>query len=204
MGIYAIKPKFQQSLRPVKDWFVRHRVHPTTINVLGLIASIVTAGAILLSAHNRWFLLVLPFTTTFRTACNALDGLVSRELGVASSFGEVLNELIDRISDSLIFLSVINLASTNNTLGFMTLLVVILNSYLGILSKSAGGKRQYGGLIGKADRMILISVAAVVIAIFDTTRIWNWFLWLILVGTSITFMQRFAATKAELDHAGKS
>lgn len=206
MGIYAVKPRFQQSLRPVKDFFVRHRIHPTMINVLGLAASIITAGAILLSQQSYWFLLAVPFATTFRTACNALDGLVSRELGVASALGEVLNELIDRISDSIIFFSVIYLPSTNNTLGFMALIIVLLNSYLGILSKSAGGSRQYGGLIGKADRMILISVAAVLIVITQELQIWNGFLWFIVIGTLITFVQRFMITKRELQrpHARQS
>jgi archaetidylinositol phosphate synthase len=150
--------------------------------------------------HIVWYLLIVPFTTTFRTACNALDGLVSRELGLASSFGEVLNEFIDRISDVIIFLSVIRLAATDTTLGFLTLIMVLLNSYMGILSKSAGGPRQYGGLMGKPDRMILISVAALLIVVTHHTQIWNYFLWLVLIGTFITLIQRFLLTKHQLEH----
>jgi CDP-diacylglycerol--glycerol-3-phosphate 3-phosphatidyltransferase len=188
MGIYKVKPLFQQYLTPVKDLFVKHRITPTTINLLGLLASIITAIAILASSHSFWYLLIVPFTTTFRTACNALDGLVSRELGLASSFGEVLNEFIDRISDVI------------TTLGFLTLIMVLLNSYMGILSKSAGGPRQYGGLMGKPDRMILISVAALLIVVTHHTQIWNYFLWLVLIGTFITLIQRFLLTKHQLEH----
>lgn len=112
--------------------------------------------------------MVSCFTATYdihTDCCNGLDGLVSRELGLASSVGEVYNELIDRVSDALIFLSVAYLPNTNNTLGFMTLLVILFSSYLGILSKSAGSERQYGGLTGKTDRIIYISIAGLSVAI---------------------------------------
>jgi CDP-diacylglycerol--glycerol-3-phosphate 3-phosphatidyltransferase len=198
MGIYAVKPRFQKTLKPLENLFVRYHVHPTVINILGLIASVIMAGCILLSVHHAMALILVPFLAFFRTACNALDGLVSRRLGVASSMGEVFNELIDRISDILIFISLILLPQTHDMLGYLALLIVLLNSYLGILSKSAGGSRQYGGLMGKADRMIYISVAALVVLIFNQPNWWNIFLGFVLVGTVITFVQRFNATKNEL------
>lgn len=198
MGIYSIKPKFQKKLRFLEDIFVNHNIGPTAINLLGLISSVVTAVAIYFSHDYAYLLLLVPFTTTFRTACNALDGLVSRRMGVASSFGEVLNEFIDRVSDTLIFGSVILLSATNDLLGVATLIVILWNSYLSILSKAAGGSRQYGGVMGKADRMIYISVAAVLVFATGKEEIWNYFLWFTIIGTAITLVQRFITTKNEL------
>jgi phosphatidylglycerophosphate synthase len=133
-----------------------------------------------------------------RTACNALDGLVARRLGVASNFGEVLNELIDRFSDSTLFISIYFLDVTNNSLALFTLVVILLNSFLSILSKAAGGSRRYNGIVGKADRMIYMSIAALAVLITGRQQIWNYFLWFILVTTTITFLQRFIATRREL------
>ncbi len=198
MGIYTIKPKFQKTLRPLENLFVRYKVHPTVVNLLGFLMSFIGAAGILVSPKHSWALLITAFAVNARTACNALDGLVARRLNVASRFGEVLNELIDRFSDSVLFLSIYALGASNNNLALGTLLVVLLNSYLSILSKAAGGSRQYGGIVGKADRMIYMSIAAIAVFISGNQRIWNIFLAFILITTVITFYQRFAATRCEL------
>ena len=198
VGIYAIKPKFQQVLKPIENVLVDWRIHPTIINLFGLFVSLITAFAIYLSPDYPWLLLFVPFATSTRTACNALDGLVSRRLKVDDSFGEVLNEFIDRVSDSIIFGSLILLASVNSGLAVITLIIILLNSYLSILSKAAGASRQYGGFMGKADRMIYISIASVIVFFSGNQNIWNYFLMFILVGTVLTLVQRFLTTKKEL------
>ena len=199
MGIYAIKPKFQKTLRPIENLLVRFRVHPTWINIIGLIMSLGTAAALVASpVYSDWLLLLVPVLTTIRTACNALDGLVSRRLGVAGRFGEVLNETIDRVSDSAIFIAVYFLQASNDNLALFTLVAILINSYLSIVSKAAGGSRQYGGIMGKADRMIYISIFAVLILITGNQGLWDVFLWFTLVGTVLTFWHRFSATRQEL------
>lgn len=203
MGIYAIKPKFQQVLRPVENILVRLKVHPTYINLFGLLSSFAAALLIYSSPQNLWLLLLVPLSANIRTACNALDGLVARRLKVADDFGEVLNEFIDRVSDAAIFTSILLLSSTNTNLALVAVVTILLNSYLSILSKAAGGSRQYGGVMGKADRMIYISIAAVIIYITKDQTYWDYFLMFILAGTLITLLQRFMAVHRELAKHGK-
>jgi phosphatidylglycerophosphate synthase len=198
MGIYAIKPKFQKTLRPIENLLVGHKIHPTKINLFGLVMALGAAAALLGSADNPWLLLLVPLAANARTACNALDGLVARRLGVADRFGEVLNETIDRISDSAIFIALYFLATTNDRLALFTLVVILINSYLSIVSKAAGGSRQYGGIMGKADRMIYLSIFAVLVLITSQGQLWNIFLWFTLVGTIATFWERFFTTRSEL------
>jgi CDP-diacylglycerol--glycerol-3-phosphate 3-phosphatidyltransferase len=200
MGIYTVKPLFQKTLTPVTNWLINHRVHPDTINMMGLAASVGIAICIYFSPVALWTLLLVPVLAFIRTASNALDGLVSRALGAASAFGEVLNEFLDRISDALIFYSIALLASANIILGSVTVIVILLNSYLSIVSKAAGGTRQYGGIMGKADRMIYLGMIALWIYISESTLFWNYFMIFILVGTSITLIQRFMTIKRELSH----
>ncbi len=198
MGIYTIKPKFQKTLRPIENIFVRYHVHPTVVNLLGFLMACIGALGILLSPKYPILLFVTAFAVNARTACNALDGLVARRLNVASKFGEVLNELIDRFSDSVLFISIYFLSSTSNTLALFTLVIILINSYLSILSKASGASRQYGGIVGKADRMIYMSIASVLVFFTHNQNIWNYFLWFILLTTVVTFFQRFATTRREL------
>ena len=198
MGIYSIKPKFQEFLKPVKDWLVRHHISPTTINFLGFTCALAAALIIWRSIFPTPWLLVVPLLVFVRTAFNALDGLVSRELGVASRFGEVLNEMLDRLADTAIFLGIALNSSASYPLATLALVAVLLCSFLGVLSKSAGAARQYGGFMGKADRMFYLGLACIIWVATQSTY-WNYFLAFILIGTVITIAQRFIATKRQLD-----
>jgi phosphatidylglycerophosphate synthase len=198
MGIYAIKPKFQRTLKPLENLFVALKIGPTGVNLLGFVMAALAGLGILVSPHHPIWLIMTAVAVNTRTACNALDGLVARRMGVASNFGEVLNELIDRFSDSLLFICIYFLRSTNNTLALFTLVVILINSFLSILSKAAGGSRRYNGIVGKADRMIYMSVTALIVLITGKQWVWNYFLWFILVTTTVTFIQRFTATHHEL------
>ena len=201
MGIYTIKPKFQQFLSPITNYFISHRVSPNAINLWGLVLSIITGLCLYFSYLNHWLLLLVPFLVFIRTAFNALDGLVSRKLGLASKFGEVLNELLDRISDTIIFLSLALAPFSNLIVGSIVVVVILLNSYLSIVSKAAGGSRQYGGIMGKADRMIYLGIMSLIVFFTNNTGLWYYFFWFTLIGTTITFIQRFFDTKKELNHA---
>src|SRR3989344_159678 len=147
MGIYSIKPLFQKSLAPLKRILVKWKVSPTAINLLALLISISGGLAIYYSQYYIILLIYVPFMAFIRTALNALDGLVARELKVKNQkFGEVLNEFTDRLSDISIFSAFIFIPYVNTYLASATLVIILTNSYLSILSKAAGGKRQYGGL----------------------------------------------------------
>lgn len=198
MGIYAIKPAFQKQLNPLKNLFIHYKVHPTFINLLGLVCSILM-GIILYKFQNYWYLLLLvPVLAFIRTALNALDGMVSREMHIASRFGEVLNEFIDRISDVIIFIALGLSGSVSYVLASFAVILILLNSYLGIASKAAGGSRQYGGLIGKADRMLCLSIASALVALFEKIIIWNALYIFLFLGTLLSITQRFQAIKKEL------
>jgi len=52
--------------------------------------------------------------------------------------------------------------------------------------------------MGKADRMIYLSIASLLVLITSAASLWNWFLAFTLIGTLITFTQRLRATYLEL------
>ncbi len=199
MGIYSIKPKFQKVLRPLELFLIRNKVHPTTINLVAFFLSLAGGVSLYLAELNIWLLLYLPLMSFFRTALNALDGMVARSLNVKNQgFGEVLNEFLDRASDASIFFGLALASYTNLALGALVTIIILLNSYLSIVSKAAGGSRQYGGIIGKADRMIYVGILAVAILVTKDFNLANYFLYFIGIGTLITLIQRFLSIKAEL------
>ena len=190
MGIYAIKGRFQTSLSPIESWLIRRDVHPDRITGAALVLSILGGAAFYLSGWNQWLLLLIPPIAIGRTALNALDGLVATNTGLARPWGEVLNEFSDRLADVALFAGLMLAPGVSFPLGVATIVLMLLGSYLGTVAKAAGGRREYGGVMGKADRMILIALFSVVAVIVGDASILNFYLWIVFAGLVVTICQR--------------
>jgi phosphatidylglycerophosphate synthase len=198
MGIYAIKPLFQKCLVPAADFCVRLRIHPDLINLAGLFTSLGMAVSLFFAQEHPALFWLLPAGAFVRTACNALDGMVARGLSVSSPIGEVYNELLDRISDAAIFICVGIAGLGTDYNAFIAAIFVLLNSYTGILAKAAGGRRVYAGIIGKADRMILIGIAGIISFFYFNCLTWDIFLLTISTGSAIALVQRLGIIRKQL------
>jgi phosphatidylglycerophosphate synthase len=143
-------------------------------------------------------LLFIPVIAIGRTALNALDGLVARDTGLARPWGEVLNECCDRLADVALLGGASLAIGSDARLGAVTIVVMLLCSYLSIVSKAAGGKRQYGGIMGKADRMIFLSFASVIALALPQVRVFTIFLAIVLAGLVLTIAVRARATYVDL------
>jgi CDP-diacylglycerol--glycerol-3-phosphate 3-phosphatidyltransferase len=198
MGIYRIKPRFQQALGGTEETLVRHRVHPDYLTIGALILSILGGVALWGTTRALWLFLLIPIVAIGRTALNALDGLVARDTGLARPWGEVLNEFCDRLADVSLFTGAALAHGSDTLLGAAAIVVMLLSSYLAILSKAAGGRRQYGGMMGKADRMIYLSIASVAALILAGYSVMTYFLIVVLVGLVLTIVRRARDTHADL------
>ncbi len=75
MGIYGIKPKFQNVLRTVECPLVRWRVHPDVLTLSALGISFLGGFALFASRWTVWTLLAIPFVVFIRISLNAPHGL---------------------------------------------------------------------------------------------------------------------------------
>jgi CDP-diacylglycerol---glycerol-3-phosphate 3-phosphatidyltransferase len=197
-GIYQVKPAFQRSLGGIESWLVARRVHPDWLTYAALVLSIVGGSVMYVAPDHSWLLLLIPVIVLVRTALNALDGLVAKRTGLARPWGEVINEFSDRLSDVAILGGVALASPTLPLLGAAAIVATLLTSYLAILSKAAGGRRQYAGPMGKADRMLLLGLAGFVGLVVPLTITYNAFLVLVLAGLAVTIVARARATYRDL------
>ena len=158
MALYDVKPRFRALLARLVP--ALSPIHPDWITLGGFACSLVAAILFAWAEERRWLFLVIPLLLLARITLNALDGLVAQATGKARAFGEVVNEVCDRLSDAAILIGIaINLSSTG--WGIAALTGVFLSSYIGILGKAVGAGRQYGGVLGKADRMLYLGLTCV-------------------------------------------
>lgn len=160
MAIYALKPAFRRVLRPVHR--AMERLHPDAISGLAVLCAAAAAVSLWQAPDHAWLYLLAPVLFFLRIAFNALDGMVAQSRGLASPRGEMVNEFSDRINDTLIFGGLWVSGVAPDLLVGGALVVTLLVSYLGILSRAAGGERRFDGPAGKADRMAIVGVACVV------------------------------------------
>ncbi|MBI4198392.1 MAG: CDP-alcohol phosphatidyltransferase family protein [Chloroflexi bacterium] len=197
MNLYSIKPRFQQALRAVERPLVRRRVHPDVLTLSALGISILGGVALAASRWQPGLLLVIPIIVLLRLALNALDGMVAKDLGVARPWGEVLNEFSDRLSDVALFGALAFVPEVELPVATAAIALMLLSSYAGILSKAAGGPRQYGGVMGKADRMLLLAAASVV-AFIVGPWVMDYALMVMAAGLLATLALRLGKTHADL------
>lgn len=190
MGIYRIKPWFQRRLQPITTALVKHQVSPDWMTYGAVVIATWMAVALILSAQSRGWLWLVCLGAPVRLAMNALDGQVSRALGVADPMGEVKNELGDRVADAIIFGAVCLLPQIPLYLSVLTLIIALLTGYVGILSKAVTGVRDYSGIMGKPDRMTVLAVGCGLVALTNHWILLWVALGIILILGSITLIIR--------------
>ena len=103
---------------------------------------------------------------------DALDGYVARKQGLTSKRGDYLDHVLDRYADTVILLGVAFSGWADPYLGLVALVSLLLSSYLGTQAQAVTGKRMYGGLLGRADRIVLVSLVALGMS---ALTIWDYF-----------------------------
>lgn len=110
---------------------------------------------------SRWLLLAAGMV--FLTALlDALDGIVARVRDMASARGDLVDHALDRIADVIILGGIALGPLVNERAGFAALLGVLLLSYMGTQAQAVGAGRVYGGLLGRADRLVLLMAVPVI------------------------------------------
>lgn len=197
MGIYGLKPEFRRRIARLRDGLVRAGFSADLLTWIALLLSLNGGAMIALSRDSRLWLIAVPVCALLRTTLNALDGMVATTTGTARPFGEFFNELADRVADAAWFAGLGFVVGFPLALG--TLAGVLITSYAGTVAKAAGGRRVYQGVMGKADRMILLSLAAI-IAIFFSLHVLVIYVYVVAVGVAVTLVQRILIARRELEN----
>ena len=130
---------------------------PDTLSWLAF-ASAVLAG-FLFWAAGAWsyHILLLAMLAIFLNAgFDALDGWVARLTGKASTRGDFLDHVLDRYADAFIIGGIAFSAFCHLWVGLLGLLGVLFTSYMGTQAQALGLRRDYGGILGRADRMAML------------------------------------------------
>lgn len=107
-GGLSLFPEFLKDLAlrilsPVTSALVRRRVHPNVLTTVGFLVTLGAALAFFLEQVRLGGLIVI-----LAGVFDVLDGKVARETGLASKFGSFYDSTLDRISELVIYASLIS------------------------------------------------------------------------------------------------
>ena len=139
---------------------VRLGIHPDAVSYGSVVASTLAAGCFWWSGQIPTLLIPAVLLCYVRLWLNMLDGMVALASGKASLRGELLNDLPDRVSDAIIFAGVAHSGLCHPASGYWVAIFALLTAYVGTFGQALGVGRQFGGVMAKPWRMVVLNVGA--------------------------------------------
>ena len=138
-------------------------VDPNLISVIALVLALVV-GILTYYSFEDWELLlpIISILVLVSGFLDALDGKVARLAGKAGKRGDFIDHVFDRYADIFMIGGVVVSSWCNVYLGILALLGVLMTSYMGTQAQALGIGRMYAGLLGRADRIVLMFLVPLV------------------------------------------
>lgn len=188
----------------------RAGVAPNTISVVSLFFSVAAGVCLWSTARSEGISRQLLFlgaaaSIQLRLLCNMLDGLVAIEGGRRTPYGEIFNDLPDRIADVVILVGAgyaISIFGWGRELGWLAGVLAAMTAYIRLLGGSLGLTQSFIGPMAKQHRMALLTFACVV-SVFENFlglqgQVIALALVLMVLGMIVTCIRRTARIVVEL------
>jgi len=184
-------------------FFAARGISPNSLSLLSLAFAALAGLSFFLSGTGTsitLFLLLAVIFVCLNALLDGLDGVLAREISGASKKGDFLEHVIDRYADIFIIGGVLLGGYASWEIGVIAIIGVLLASYMGTQAQAVGLNRIYSGMLGRADRIVLI-ISATVLTIFYPYPIpasgllsfpfLGWALVILAVFGNATALQRF-------------
>ena len=176
---------------PLVSIAIKCRLTPNFFTLAAFIAS-GAAGILFFFRMELWGIVAVALNAF----CDAMDGAVAREMKTQSIRGDFLDHAVDRYADIFIICGIFAGGLVPWQIGVFALTGVLMASYLGTQAQAVGVGRYYGGILGRADRLVLIMVVGTIDLIIPLSFYGlGWLGWLLVlfgIFGHITAFQRFS------------
>jgi CDP-diacylglycerol--glycerol-3-phosphate 3-phosphatidyltransferase len=186
----GLQNRFFKLLTPLVKVLSKWGVHPNSLTLAGLVITAMAAATLFKGHLRTGGLLIL-----LGGLCDSLDGNLARATGKTTRSGALLDSVIDRYSEFVMFLGVAVYFITKKNyllLGvtFFALCGSIMVSYTRARAESLGFESK-AGMMQRAERIVFLGFGALVHPVLFKLSVW-----LIAVLANVTALQR-------LRHAAK-
>ena len=142
----------------------RMPIGPMGISFLSLLTAI-GAGYSFYKAdlENTQWLLIGSLMVFLTAVLDALDGMVARIREISSRRGDLIDHTLDRVADIIIMGGIaLGPLVDDITVGFAAIIGILMLSYMGTQAQAVGAGREYAGLFGRADRLVVLVLVPII------------------------------------------
>ena len=148
---------------------------PMGISLVSLITAIAAGYSFYMADLDEKHWLLIGALMVFLTAVfDALDGIVARTRKIASRRGDLVDHTLDRVADIIIVGGIALGSLVDITLGFAAIIGILMLSYMGTQAQAVGAGREYAGLLGRADRLVVLVMVPIIQYFSDGYQEWNY------------------------------
>ena len=150
-------------------------IGPMGVSVVSLLTAIGAGYSFYMATMEEREWLLIGALMVFLTAVfDALDGIVARMKEIASRRGDLLDHTLDRVADVIILGGIALSSMVDITVGFSAIIGVLMLSYMGTQAQAVGAGREYAGLLGRADRLVILVMIPIIQYFSDGYQEWNY------------------------------
>jgi len=137
-------------------------INPDVLTWFALLFSVV-AGVFFYFSNpatelQNYFLFFAVLFVFLNGLFDAIDGKVAKLTNKATARGDFLDHALDRYADVFMVGALALSPWCRPPIGLLAIIGVLLTSYMGTQAQAIGYKRDYSGLLGRADRLALLIV----------------------------------------------
>ena len=178
-------------------------IGPMGVSLVSLLTAI-GAGYSFYMANmvEREWLLIGALMVFLTAVFDALDGIVARMKEIASRRGDLLDHTLDRVADVIILGGIALSSMVDITVGFGAIIGVLMLSYMGTQAQAVGAGREYAGLLGRADRLVILVMIPIIQYFSDGYQEWNYMTlmcYTFAIVCTLSAIYRFKKIWAELE-----
>ncbi len=170
-------------MQRIAAWLVRRNVSANGISVAGMFAGILAGICLAATSYfaSPWLVRAAWISgaafVQLRLLANLFDGMVAIGSGKASPVGELYNEVPDRVSDAATLIGLGFAAASSPALGYLAAIAAVFTAYVRAMGKIVGGTQDFCGPMAKQQRMFLVTLCAIVMAILPGDWQPHWQSW---------------------------
>lgn len=207
MTLHEHRGRFERTVTPVAAWCARRGIGPNEVTAVSMVITLAASVTFFYSSPARTWLLALGAgLLAIGAFLDSADGVLARMTDQATPLGDYLDHSFDRFADVALLLGLSFSPWVPLEIGVWAIAGTLLTSYMGTQAQAVGAGRDYGGLVGRADRMLILFIAPLLqVGLEMTTYTVPYglnlvslaMLWIAIAG-NITALQRFWSSYKDL------
>ena len=180
----SLQNRFLRLLDPLVRALAKRGIHPHSLTLAGFVLTCMAAVALSKGGLRTGGLLVL-----LGGLCDIIDGNLARSSGKATRFGALLDSVIDRYCEFVMFLGIAAyfIISKNYFILIVTFIALcgsIMVSYTRARAESLGFESK-AGMTQRAERIVFLGFGALI-----HPMVFKLSIWLVAILSNITALQR--------------